>query len=117
MFLEQASSTMSLPNSITDEIYDFDMYTKKDCNENTLQSTTTTYTTTRNKKRNGSEITSLTDSIVGAIDDSNSNDYIGENTLQSTTTTTNTRNKRYSSTNKEKDVVATPPKRNISIKK
>ena len=42
-FLEQASSTTSLPpNSITDEVNDFDLYTKKDYNENTLQSTKTT---------------------------------------------------------------------------
>ena len=54
-FLEQASSTMSSLNSITDEIENFDLYTKKGYNENTLQSTTTTNTTTRNKIRKGSK--------------------------------------------------------------
>ena len=107
-FVEQASSTRSLPpNSITDEINDIDSYTEKDYNENILQiSTTTTNTTKRKQKSNGSKNTSLTDSIVGAIDDSNSNDCNGENTLQSTTTTTNTRNKkRDSSTNIKKNVI------------
>ena len=46
---------MSSLNSITDEIENFDLYTKKGYNENTLQSTTTTNTTKRNKIRKGSK--------------------------------------------------------------